>query len=274
MRVNFHKSLAIDESRTVIVTPAHNEAHNLVELHGRIAAALGATGWCWLVVDDCSDDDTFAMAGAVARGDKRVACVRLAAQAGTHAAIFAGLRLAAARGFAAAAVLAADLEDPPEALPDLIAAWRRGAEVVFAARTKRTGVPVLHRAVGRLIHGAVRAALPGSRYPWCGTDMGVFGRRAIFLLGEDPRPLGNVFMRIARLRLPSAVVPLAKDKKPQRWSGRQARILATFAAATIGEAWGLRVSASREVLAIDAALGWAGCAHGRAPARDRSGSRR
>jgi polyisoprenyl-phosphate glycosyltransferase len=257
-----------DESRILVVTPAHNEAQNLIELHARMAASLVATNWCWLLVDDCSDDDTFATVGALSCQDERVASIRFAARVGTHPAIFAALRLAAAWPFPAVAVLAADLEDPPEALPDLISAWRRGAEVVFAARTKRTGVPLLHRAIGRMIHGAVRVVQPSSRYPWCGADMGVFGRLALSALGKDPRPVGNIFVRAARLHLPSAVLPLAKNKKPHGWSGRQARMLATFAAGTIAEACGLGLSAYRQPPTITATLGWARCMNGQAAASD------
>ena len=246
-----------DDARILIVTPAHNEGQNLVQLHSRFAAALVSTRWCWLVVDDCSDDDTFTTAGALARRDERVACIRLATRVGTHAAILAALRLASGWPFAAVVVLGSDLEDPPEALPDLISAWRRGADVVFAARTRRTGVPLLHRTLGRMIHSTVRLVLPGSGYPWCGTDLGVFGRRVLSLLGADPRPVGNVFVRIARLRLTSAVMPLAKNKKPHGWSVRQARSLARFAATTIAEACGLSVFACRQLPSVTATLGWA-----------------
>jgi hypothetical protein len=258
--IDFHDRLMRDETRLLVITPAYNEAQNLVELHARIAAALIATDWYWLLVDDCSDDETFVTAAALSRGDERVASIRFAERIGTHAAIFAALRLAAAWEFAAVAVLAADLEDPPEALPELISAWRCGADVVFAARMKRTGVPLLHRTIGRAIHGAVRVVLPRTRYPWCGTDMGVFGRPALTSLSGDPRPVGNIFVRIARLHLPSAIVPLAKNKKPQGWSVRQARMLARFAARTIAEACGLGARASQEeVVSIETTLGWARC---------------
>jgi glycosyltransferase involved in cell wall biosynthesis len=254
--------------RILVITPARNEAKNLAALHTRLAAALVAMEWCWLVVDDCSDDDTFAMAGALARDDERVAAIRFAARVGTHAAILAALRLAAVWRFDAAAVLGADLEDPPEALPQLISVWRRGAEMVFAARVKRTGVPLLHRAIGRAIHGAVRVVLPHSRYPWCGTDMGIFGRRALVSLGKETRPVGNVFVRLARVHLPRAVVPLAKHKKPQGWSRERARALAGFAARTLAEACGLRISAYCDVPSIETTLGWAQCMNGDAAAVD------
>ena len=255
--MDFHQRPMTEDSRILVITPAHDEAQNLVELHSRLAAALVATDWCWLLVDDCSDDDTFTTAAVLSCRDERVGCIRLAERVGAHPAIFIALRLAAAWRFTAAVVLGADLEDPPEALPDLISAWRRGADVVFAARTRRTGVPLLHRTIGRMIHGTVRILLPGSGYPSCGTDLGVFGRRALALLDADPRPVGNVFVRIARLRLTSAVVPLPKYKKPHGWSGRHARVLARFARSTIAEACGLGVFVGNQAPAIAATAGWA-----------------
>ena len=161
----------------LVLTPARNEAENLAKLHRRLAKALDGAdiAWRWLLVDDASDDGTFAGLAAIAERDARVAAVRHAEPAGSHAAILAGIRLAAARPeIASVAILAADLQDPPEALPRLVAAWRDGAEIVFAARSGWADVPFHRRFAGRAVHTAVRLVLPGSRYPWSGTDMGVF----------------------------------------------------------------------------------------------------
>ena len=118
-----------------IVTPAFNEARNLPILHERLFAALEAVGvdWEWIVVDDHSRDDTFAAIELLASRDPRVRGLRLARNSGSHVAISCGLHHAAGD---AAALLAADHEDPPEVLTRMLDRWRQGAQVVWAVRRR------------------------------------------------------------------------------------------------------------------------------------------
>ncbi len=114
-----------------VVTPAFNEAANLPVLHHRLTSALAGLEWEWIVVDDHSSDETFPVISALHRDDPRVRGFRLARNSGSHTAIACGLDRVIGE---ATAVLAADLQDPPELLPELLAAWREGAQVVWAAR--------------------------------------------------------------------------------------------------------------------------------------------
>lgn len=116
-----------------IVTPAFNEEANLPVLYRRIESALRGIEWEWIVVDDHSADGTFAVVSALARSDTRVRAIRLSRNCGSHSAIFCGLHHAQGD---AAAMLAADLQDPPEALLDLVVRWREGAQVVWAINTE------------------------------------------------------------------------------------------------------------------------------------------
>jgi len=76
-----------------ILTPAFNESANLERLHARLADSLGAIGldWEWVIVDDHSRDDTFAVIDRLARADRRVRGVRLSRNSGSHVAITCGL---------------------------------------------------------------------------------------------------------------------------------------------------------------------------------------
>ncbi|TMJ93602.1 MAG: glycosyltransferase family 2 protein, partial [Actinobacteria bacterium] len=87
-----------------------------------------------LFVDDGSGDGSFELLRQEAERDARVQVMRLSRNFGSNAAILAGLTYA--RGDAVL-VLAADLQDPPELIPELVAAWHAGAEVVVAARRSR-----------------------------------------------------------------------------------------------------------------------------------------
>ena len=116
-----------------ILTPAFNEAANLPALYARLVETMGAIGgeWEWIIVDDHSRDDTFAVIEGLALRDSRVRGFRLARNSGSHVAITCGLHHVDG---AAAVMMAADLQDPPETIDAMIAAWRSGAQIVWAAR--------------------------------------------------------------------------------------------------------------------------------------------
>jgi glycosyltransferase involved in cell wall biosynthesis len=155
--------------RLSIITPAFNEASNLKALHERLVKVLDGEGvdWDWLIVDDHSRDETFAVASAIAAADSRVEAVRFARNSGSHAAIACGLRYATGD---AAVVLAADLQDPPETLPVLIREWRGGAQVVWAVRRRRLGERPQRVGFARLYYFVMRELVGMREMPATGAD--------------------------------------------------------------------------------------------------------
>jgi dolichol-phosphate mannosyltransferase len=121
-----------------LITPAFNEAANLPVLHARIVQTMAALGeeWEWVIVDDHSRDETFAVIQRLAASDARVRGLRFARNSGSHAAIACGLHEA---GGAAVVMIAADLQDPPETLSAMLERWRAGAQVVWAVRREQPG---------------------------------------------------------------------------------------------------------------------------------------
>lgn len=122
-----------------VVTPAFNEGKNLSILHERLSKVLSAlpeTEYEWIVVDDHSTDDTFAVLERLHRADPRIRAFRLSRNSGSHVAVACGLEKA--RG-ECAIVLAADMQDPPEFLPEFLKERAKGAQVVWAARSGRGG---------------------------------------------------------------------------------------------------------------------------------------
>ena len=138
-----------------IVTPAYNEAKNLPMLHQRLRSVLNGLGinWEWIVVDDHSADETFDVLTQLARQDSRLQGFRLSRNFGSHTAITCGLNHA--RGDCAI-VMAADLQDPPETIPDLVAEWQKGAQVVWAVRTERHGEKSTKLAFANLYYALMR----------------------------------------------------------------------------------------------------------------------
>jgi undecaprenyl-phosphate 4-deoxy-4-formamido-L-arabinose transferase len=125
-----------DEPAVSVVIPVFNEAAGIAELHARLRAVLDALGRSTEViyVDDGSTDRSLEALLAVQAVDDRVTVVTLARNAGQHAAVLAGL--AHSRG-AVVVTMDADLQNPPEEIPKLLAAVDAGHDVVGTWRESR-----------------------------------------------------------------------------------------------------------------------------------------
>lgn len=119
-----------------VVVPLYNEQDNIAILYSRLHGVLEKTGMEYEVifVDDGSEDESLELLHHVAAHDRHVTVVELARNFGHQVAITAGLDRA--RGNAII-VMDADLQDPPEVLPRLIAKWQEGHDVVYAIRQER-----------------------------------------------------------------------------------------------------------------------------------------
>src|SRR5881396_2848930 len=141
-----------------VVIPVFNEHAVLPKLFARLAALFDAQrdcAWRAVLVDDGSRDDSAALVRSQAARDARFEHVELSRNFGFQAALSAGI--AHARDADAVVTMDADLQDPPEIIPELVAAWRNGAEVVRAKRRSRAetglrrfGFDAFHRVFGRL----------------------------------------------------------------------------------------------------------------------------
>jgi glycosyltransferase involved in cell wall biosynthesis len=144
--------------RIAIVTPIFNEEAVLPELFTRLAAVFdGHAGYDWraILVDDGSRDRSAALVRAQAVRDPRFVLVELSRNFGFQSALSAGLAQVA--DDEAAVTMDADLQDPPELIPELATAWRGGAEIVRAVRRtraehglRRLGLDAFHRVFGHL----------------------------------------------------------------------------------------------------------------------------
>ena len=119
-----------------VVAPVYNERDVIGEFYGRVDAALSGIAFELILVDDGSTDGTAAVLAELAARDDRVRVITLSRNFGHQAALTAGLDHA--RGDPVA-MLDADLQDPPELIPEMLEEWRAGAEVVFALRDTRAG---------------------------------------------------------------------------------------------------------------------------------------
>lgn len=142
-----------------IVTPAFNETAVLPQLFARVTAVFDAhpdIAWHAVLIDDGSRDQTAALIEAQCARDPRFKLVALSRNFGFQNALAAGL--AQCGGMDAVVTMDADLQDPPEIIPEMVAAWRNGAEVVLAVRRsrqegglRRVGFDLFHRLFGSLV---------------------------------------------------------------------------------------------------------------------------
>ena len=119
-----------------VVAPMLNEEGTAQLFYERVSTACDGLPWELVIVDDGSSDGTPAILAGIAAADPRVKVITLSRNFGHQAALSAGLDHA--RGDVVV-MLDGDLQDPPEVIPEMLAAWRRGADVVYAVRESREG---------------------------------------------------------------------------------------------------------------------------------------
>jgi polyisoprenyl-phosphate glycosyltransferase len=142
--------------KVVVVVPFLDEEENLPVLYERLSAAMAGRPEQLevLFVDDGSSDSSPAWAAEKARVDRRVKLLRLSRNFGHQVAITAGLDHAEGD---AVVIMDADLQDPPELVPELVAKWREGYEVIYAIRTARSGESFLKKALASAFYRVFRS---------------------------------------------------------------------------------------------------------------------
>lgn len=140
-----------------VVLSFRNEEGVIPELIARLRKALTGAGLGYelVFVNDASTDGSLALLEEHHRKDPAVKVVNMSRRFGVAPCVLAGMRYASGD---AVVYMDADLQDPPELIPELVARWREGADVVYTVRTARHGehpgkmwlTRMAYRAVGRL----------------------------------------------------------------------------------------------------------------------------
>lgn len=168
-----------------VVIPCYNEADGLLELHRRISEVCRATvedDYELVLINDGSADATWATMQALSARDPHLVVINLSRNYGHQLALSAGLQLARGeRVF----ILDADLQDPPELLPKMMARVDAGCDVVFGQRIKRDGETAFKKitafAFYRVLDRLVDIDIP----PDTG-DFRLMTRRAVDVLNSMP----------------------------------------------------------------------------------------
>lgn len=200
-----------------ILTPAFNEAANLPALHARLVETMGEVGgeWEWLIVDDHSSDETFAVIEGLALRDARVRGFRLARNSGSHVAITCGLHHVDGD---AAVMMAADLQDPPETLTAMLDRWRRGAQVVWATRRVQPGEKS-HAGFAAIYYWIMRHVVGMKEMPARGADFFLVDRAVIEAFRRFPERNVSVLALITWLGFRQEYVEYEKQPRAAGRSG-------------------------------------------------------
>lgn len=199
-----------------IVVPVFNNAADLPELVSRLRAAARAAGLDGQIVcvDDGSADESYSVLAALAGSDPALVVLRLSRNFGSNAAILAGLAHATGD---VVCLIAADLQDPPELIPEMVRQWREGAEVVLAARRSRDDPPV-SRFFASIFNRLFRT-LVFRDFPRGGFDFALLDRRVVTGLTAMPEKHSYLFGQIMWLGFRRSVIYYTREKRRRGTSG-------------------------------------------------------
>jgi polyisoprenyl-phosphate glycosyltransferase len=159
-----------------VVAPVFDEEQTLPHFYSRVIAVMESLGQPFelILVNDGSRDESYRVMRDLHQHDPRVRVIDFSRNFGHQIAISAGLDHARGR---AVIIIDSDLQDPPEVIPDLVARWNGGAEVVYAQRATRTGETRFKlftaAAFYRLIAGITSVNIPANTGDFRLLDRGV-----------------------------------------------------------------------------------------------------
>ena len=190
-----------------LVVPCYDEEDVLEQFCARATAAMEGTGEPFeiVLVNDGSRDGTLALMMALQAADPRIAVVNLSRNFGKEIALTAGLDHA--RCTEAVVVIDADLQDPPEVIPALLAAARQGFDVAYAQRSIRHGESWMKRTTAAGFYRVMQRLGGRVQLPRDTGDFRLMSRRALdslLALREQHRFMKGLF---AWVGFPSVAVP-------------------------------------------------------------------
>jgi len=192
-----------------VVVPALNESANIPELLARTTAAVAALGsYEIVVVDDGSGDDTWPLLREAADADPHVVGVRLQRNFGQHPALTAGLTAARGRVIV---TLDADLQNPPEEIPKLVARLGPDCDVASGWRRERKD-SWFRRLPSKLVNVILRRATGVYLHDY-GCMMRAYKRRVIELLLCCPEVSRATTGLVSWLGVRIVEVPIAHDAR-------------------------------------------------------------
>lgn len=193
-----------------IVTPCYNEVDNVAELCARVAAVMGSQPHDYehILIDNCSSDGTVETLRAIAAGDPRVKVIVNARNFGHIRSPYHALLQTRSD---AAVLIASDLQDPPEMIPEFIERWEAGFKTVLAVKPESDELALmfaLRRVYYRTISRISEVPLVQNA-----TGAGLFDRVVLETLRslDDPYPYFRGLL--CEIGFPVATVPFRQPRR-------------------------------------------------------------
>lgn len=167
-----------------IVVPLYNEEEVITECYKRLSGTMDGCGGTYelIFVNDGSRDGTMGLARSIAEADSHVKIISFSRNFGHQNAITAGMDKASGD---AVVVIDADLQDPPSLIPEMIAKWKEGFEVVYCKRTKRKGESMFKKSTAKLFYRMLNT-LSDAEVPEDTGDFRLLDRKVVDMLKTLP----------------------------------------------------------------------------------------
>jgi len=176
-----------------VIVPVKNEEAAITSFVERVSVILDGIAlnqsWEILFIDDGSTDSTLAVIAAAHARERRVRALSLSRNFGKEAALSAGLDHARGR---AVIPMDVDMQDPPEVLPEMVAKWLDGYEMVFGVRRCRASDSFAKRLTAGLYYRA-HNAVSKDKIPENAGDFRLLDRKVVEVIRKLPER--NRFMK-------------------------------------------------------------------------------
>jgi dolichol-phosphate mannosyltransferase len=198
--------------RLSVVVPCYNEEQVLPELKRRLVAACrGQVGddFELILVNDGSRDGTWAMIAAMVEEIPNVVGVNLSRNVGHQLALTAGLSVCRGQRVL---IIDADLQDPPELLPEMMTTMDRGADVVYGQRSRREGEGVFKRGTAYLFYRLL-SMLSDVKIPMDTGDFRLINRKVLNVLNSMPEQFRFIRGMVAWLGFKQVALSYSRDRR-------------------------------------------------------------
>lgn len=215
-----------------VVVPCFNEEAVIRELHRRVTATcrgLVGNSYELILVNDGSSDRTWPLMQELACHDDRVVAIDLSRNHGHQLALSAGLALARGERIL---VIDADLQDPPEILPEMMRLMDEGADVVYGQRLRRDGETWFKKLSARLFYRLMLRLTDVEIAPDAG-DFRLMSRRVLDVLLSMPEHQRFIRGMVAWIGFRQVACTYHRDKRYAGVSKYPLRKMLTFAADAI-----------------------------------------
>lgn len=200
-----------DDLLISIIAPVYNEEEGIREFIQRTLKVVKQdfSNYELVLVDDGSKDHTIAIIQEIQKEEKNIRVIRLSRNYGREIALTAGLENAIGD---IVVLMDADLQDPPELIPQLIKKMQEGYDIVYAARTNRINESWLKKLSSKLFY-RLSSSLTGFEIPDDGGDFRAMNRKVINSLVKMKEKVRYMKMLYAYVGFKIASVPFERNSR-------------------------------------------------------------